>query len=370
MSGGTLAEPKTSDGTPAWKKYVELNDQLNTTTYEIAKDLPKSAITYLIVKTRDGFGWTTQKYKTGDKLSITSKNMISIKEDWLGSQAVMCAEVKLDGSKGYIPIRNIKKPTNLQGRVKLGASAQEMAMQMIEDICNSNNPPLIINSKSVVKQASNKPDIVVMLSNGNKFQVEVKGTLDFSKEVYFYDKSVSRVQDEKSQEIDKYVRAMMLNNNPAYKEMTTGRDEDNWINKDHPLTLTRVIDYQRVVKGDFSVGYAQDEGVTLKSGKMPKFLSTTDNTACSEIRDLIINKFRSGNDKDDYFAHVNTSTKEVRLYIIPGTADPLRLSKLNGTNEYRGKFKSFPEFSRAQLTPPGTASGSGTRVGVKATLKY
>jgi hypothetical protein len=115
------------------------------------------------------------------------------------------------------------------------------------------------------------------------------------------------------------------------------------------LTLQRALDYQREVIGDKTCGYGGDAGVTGSSGKMPDFLSTTSNAG--EARKLVIAKLNRT--RDNYFAYVNESTGEVRLYAVPGMQDPL------------GIKTPLPDFASVALGTYGGLSSGSTRVAIK-----
>lgn len=253
--------------------------------------------------------------------------------------------------EGYINVYHLEKPAgSVQSRVSSGASAQQIAADKIQEICAAKN--LQIKNIDIVPKFSNKPDVTVTLQDGTKIQFEVKGTSDFAGMITFYDKTCRRgVSDDKSKEIDEYVREV-LNSAVGGPAKLSEMQAAGSIPKNQSVTLQMVIDHERDKKQNYSVGYYGDRGVNNNSGRLPNFLKTT---STSNIRKKIISKLIAGG--DHYFAAVNTKTNEVRIFSVPGSKNPLGL-------------KDLPELSSFELSTYSGNSSGGTRVGVKAILKY
>jgi hypothetical protein len=308
MAKGTLAEPKTSDGTSAWEKYVE-KWPWKTTEYEIIKNLPSSILkSFIRIKNQEPE--LVSEYPSGTKFKILSdktKNL-SIKDfpSRGRTTSALCAEVMIGKEKGYLPIRIIKKPTQTSSRVAKGAVAQKQILgglirlnEKRKALIDSGQPSKpefgYVTELSTAAVGSQKTDVKLKVK-GVEINVEVKNNEVFaqnSANFAIYDRTYARYairtarNTEGSLEIDGYARLLR-----GKKETDT-------------LTFEDMIDDIRKDKSKLQYGFIGDEGVTSKTGSIPSSdfsADSGDSTVLGYIKDKILAKFRKS--KDDYFAVV------------------------------------------------------------------
>jgi hypothetical protein len=313
----SLAQTRTTDGRSAWQKYVVDNKDFSAMTFEIDKDLPSNSSKKLIVKSGGKFSWISTSIKTGDKIKITSNKTTTIKEDWLGKPQE-CAEVKIDGQSGYIPIRNIKKPTNVQNRVKTGAVAQMKITPYVGKLADQLDLGLV-TELSQAKKGSNVADVVVSVS-GKKIQIEVKNDSSGKGEVSMYDKTYTRGvgcfgETRDSDTLDGFTQALFPTLSGQRLAFETAIDKFR----------SGEFTSKSKVKSTEEFGFIGDLGVINRTGKIPLEFSSTDTSILKSIREEILKKLRKGG--DDYFAFVQGDTVNM-FYTGKSKSDTANVLKL------------------------------------------
>ena len=316
MSKGTLAEPKTSDRRTAWQKYV-VNWPWESTEYEIIKNLPSSVLkSFIQLKNEEPV--LVDEYPSGTKLKITSNETKTLNIKDFPSRnrttSVVCAKVMIGKEDGYLPIRIIKKPTQVMARVAMGAAAQEQILGALvalnkkrEDLIaagNKSKPGFgYVTKVSTAAAGSQKTDVKLKVA-GQEINIEVKNNESSSKnsaDFAIYDKTYARKEfrtarnTEGSLEIDEFARIMKPEKNDQ-----TFEDMINDIRKEKP-----------------QYGFVGDKGVSNKSGSIPAgdfSVTAADSSILETLRKKVLSKFEKS--KDNYFAVVKGT--DVYMYYVGG----------------------------------------------------
>lgn len=339
----SLAQPRTTDGRSAWQKYVVDNPNFSTTNFVVDKDIPKSSPKQLIVKSGGKFGWVSTRVQPGDKLLITSNKTTTIKEDWLGEPQV-CAEVKIDGQVGYVPIRNIKKPTSTQNRVKTGAKAQAMITPYVGRLADKLDLGPV-TELSQAKKGSNVADVVLSVG-GKKIQVEVKNDSSGKGAVAMYDKTYTRGigcygESRNSDTLDGFAQALFpsLKGKTGAFEVAIDKFRSGEFKSKSKVNSTQEF------------GFIGDSGVINKTGKIPLEFKTTDSNILKMIRESILKKLRKGG--DDYFA-----------FVTPTTVNMFYTGSNKSDKENVLKLPVYPNLKSFSLDSYGAAPSKRLRVSI------
>ena len=118
-----LLSGKTTDGRPAWDKYVRQNQNWRNLTLEIEKGLKD---VNFLVKRGSKYQGTETYLKGGDKFSLTSNQTVK-------AQGLELAGVRYQGKIGFIPVNKIRKPSGFDS-VKDETIALENLDSLIREI--------------------------------------------------------------------------------------------------------------------------------------------------------------------------------------------------------------------------------------------
>lgn len=269
---------------------------------------------------KDSFLLTPQR-----TLSVPKSSFITISRPTLKrvDRGVFCP-IRYQNNIGLFRVSHIAKPpTAPQARVNMGKAAQDAVVMYLFDW----NFELI----STAPPGSINPDVLGVI-DCQKVQVEIKGTDTPRSQITVFDKSIRRgdivpVLDT--------VATMFLPN------VIPGEG-----------AFERCIDYC-IENIDSTVGFAEDAH-TLKSGRMPEFMTTKDPEILEKVKPLIIDHLKSSG--DTHFAVYYRDRDDIMIFNIDETyEDPIEAPQ-------------FPQLTSFALRTYGGPSAGATRVGIRITI--